>query len=121
MAAAAGSEVMFEMLAGHVGMVRALAQTERRHRVDHRQSGIAPVDCAATEGAVTRASVSDCCACRGEEMPDAIFDQHSELRGLRQSRTVAAAAEQAGWDGLFVWDHIAHKRHPRPLETLGCC
>ena len=27
---------------------------------------------------------------------------------------VASAAEQAGWDGLFVWDHLLHRRHPRP-------
>ncbi|MCH6161675.1 LLM class flavin-dependent oxidoreductase [Streptomyces marispadix] len=26
---------------------------------------------------------------------------------------VAAAAEEAGWDGLFVWDHVLHRRHPR--------
>jgi alkanesulfonate monooxygenase SsuD/methylene tetrahydromethanopterin reductase-like flavin-dependent oxidoreductase (luciferase family) len=29
-------------------------------------------------------------------------------------RTVAkaaVAAEQAGWDGLFVWDHVLHRRH----------
>ncbi|MBY8878828.1 LLM class flavin-dependent oxidoreductase [Actinacidiphila acidipaludis] len=25
--------------------------------------------------------------------------------------TVAAAAEGAGWDGLFVWDHILHRYH----------
>ncbi|MFD3579376.1 LLM class flavin-dependent oxidoreductase [Streptomyces sp. NPDC058644] len=24
---------------------------------------------------------------------------------------VAAAAEEAGWDGLFVWDHVLHRRH----------
>ncbi|MQY10540.1 F420-dependent glucose-6-phosphate dehydrogenase [Streptomyces sp. RB5] len=24
---------------------------------------------------------------------------------------VAEAAEQAGWDGLFVWDHLLHRRH----------
>ncbi|MEW2467673.1 LLM class flavin-dependent oxidoreductase [Streptomyces sp. NPDC046994] len=24
---------------------------------------------------------------------------------------VAVAAEQAGWDGLFVWDHVVHRRH----------
>ncbi|WP_314177914.1 LLM class flavin-dependent oxidoreductase [Streptomyces winkii] len=28
---------------------------------------------------------------------------------------VATAAEQAGWDGLFVWDHVLHRRHPRPF------
>ncbi|MET9759359.1 LLM class flavin-dependent oxidoreductase [Streptomyces sp. NPDC006372] len=24
---------------------------------------------------------------------------------------VAVAVEQAGWDGLFVWDHLVHRRH----------
>ncbi|MFI5805895.1 LLM class flavin-dependent oxidoreductase [Streptomyces sp. NPDC051561] len=24
---------------------------------------------------------------------------------------LAAAAEQAGWDGLFVWDHVQHRAH----------
>lgn len=29
---------------------------------------------------------------------------------------VAAAAEQAGWDGLFVWDHVVHRKaHRRTL------
>src|SRR5262249_58226767 len=27
---------------------------------------------------------------------------------------VASAAEEAGWDGLFVWDHLVHRRHRRP-------
>ncbi|MFF4578771.1 LLM class flavin-dependent oxidoreductase [Streptomyces sp. NPDC001389] len=29
----------------------------------------------------------------------------------RNVAKVAAAAEQAGWDGLFVWDHVLHRRH----------
>ncbi|MDX2852338.1 LLM class flavin-dependent oxidoreductase [Streptomyces sp. PA03-3a] len=29
----------------------------------------------------------------------------------RNVATVAVAAEQAGWDGLFVWDHVLHRRH----------
>jgi alkanesulfonate monooxygenase SsuD/methylene tetrahydromethanopterin reductase-like flavin-dependent oxidoreductase (luciferase family) len=29
--------------------------------------------------------------------------------------TVASAAEQAGWDRLFVWDHVLHRRHRRPF------
>jgi alkanesulfonate monooxygenase SsuD/methylene tetrahydromethanopterin reductase-like flavin-dependent oxidoreductase (luciferase family) len=28
---------------------------------------------------------------------------------------VASAAEQAGWDGLFVWDHVVHRGHRRPF------
>ncbi|MFW6691318.1 LLM class flavin-dependent oxidoreductase [Streptomyces sp. MAR4 CNX-425] len=29
----------------------------------------------------------------------------------RNVATLAAAAEEAGWDGLFVWDHVLHRRH----------
>lgn len=29
----------------------------------------------------------------------------------RNVATVAAAAEQAGWDGLFVRDHVLHRQH----------
>jgi alkanesulfonate monooxygenase SsuD/methylene tetrahydromethanopterin reductase-like flavin-dependent oxidoreductase (luciferase family) len=29
--------------------------------------------------------------------------------------TLATAAEQAGWDALFVWDHVVHRRHRRPF------
>uniref|UniRef100_UPI0028112941 LLM class flavin-dependent oxidoreductase n=1 Tax=Streptomyces sp. TaxID=1931 RepID=UPI0028112941 len=29
----------------------------------------------------------------------------------RNVATVATAAEEAGWDGLFVWDHVLHRRH----------
>jgi alkanesulfonate monooxygenase SsuD/methylene tetrahydromethanopterin reductase-like flavin-dependent oxidoreductase (luciferase family) len=29
----------------------------------------------------------------------------------RNVATVASTAEQCGWDGLFVWDHILHRRH----------
>jgi alkanesulfonate monooxygenase SsuD/methylene tetrahydromethanopterin reductase-like flavin-dependent oxidoreductase (luciferase family) len=33
----------------------------------------------------------------------------------RNVATVAAAAEEAGWDGLFVWDHVLNRyHHPRP-------
>jgi alkanesulfonate monooxygenase SsuD/methylene tetrahydromethanopterin reductase-like flavin-dependent oxidoreductase (luciferase family) len=32
----------------------------------------------------------------------------------RTLAAVASAAEQAGWDGLFVWDHLLHRRHRRP-------
>src|SRR5262249_391187 len=32
----------------------------------------------------------------------------------RTVAAVASAAEQAGWDGLFVWDHVAHRRHRVP-------
>lgn len=24
---------------------------------------------------------------------------------------VAVAVEEAGWDGLFVWDHVLHRKH----------
>ncbi|QLJ03516.1 LLM class flavin-dependent oxidoreductase [Streptomyces sp. NEAU-sy36] len=29
----------------------------------------------------------------------------------RAVAVLAGAAEQAGWDGLFVWDHVLHRRH----------
>jgi alkanesulfonate monooxygenase SsuD/methylene tetrahydromethanopterin reductase-like flavin-dependent oxidoreductase (luciferase family) len=33
--------------------------------------------------------------------------------------TVAAAAEQAGWDGLFVWDHVVHDKRERGGLPFG--
>jgi alkanesulfonate monooxygenase SsuD/methylene tetrahydromethanopterin reductase-like flavin-dependent oxidoreductase (luciferase family) len=33
--------------------------------------------------------------------------------------TVAAAAEQAGWDGLFVWDHLVHNKQLRRGQPIG--
>ncbi len=40
--------------------------------------------------------------------------------------TLAREAEEAGWDGFFVWDHILHRRAtPEPVVdpwvTLGAC
>jgi alkanesulfonate monooxygenase SsuD/methylene tetrahydromethanopterin reductase-like flavin-dependent oxidoreductase (luciferase family) len=32
---------------------------------------------------------------------------------------VAAAAEQAGWDGLFVWDHVVHDKRSRRGSPFG--
>jgi alkanesulfonate monooxygenase SsuD/methylene tetrahydromethanopterin reductase-like flavin-dependent oxidoreductase (luciferase family) len=32
---------------------------------------------------------------------------------------VAAAAEQAGWDGLFVWDHVVHNKRARRGQAFG--
>ncbi|MFJ5552463.1 LLM class flavin-dependent oxidoreductase [Streptomyces sp. NPDC093225] len=34
-----------------------------------------------------------------------------DFADARNVATVAAAAERAGWDGLFVWDHVLHRRH----------
>ena len=37
---------------------------------------------------------------------------------------VAAAAEEAGWDGLFVWDHVVHDKasaRGSRSATRGCC
>ncbi|GLY90574.1 luciferase-like protein [Actinoallomurus iriomotensis] len=33
----------------------------------------------------------------------------------RTVASVAVAAEQAGWDALFVWDHLTHDRRRRPF------
>src|SRR5689334_16410634 len=32
---------------------------------------------------------------------------------------VAVAAEQAGWDGLFVWDHVVHHKQERCGQPFG--
>jgi alkanesulfonate monooxygenase SsuD/methylene tetrahydromethanopterin reductase-like flavin-dependent oxidoreductase (luciferase family) len=37
----------------------------------------------------------------------------------RAVATVATAAEQAGWDGLFVWDHVVHDKHERRGQPFG--
>jgi alkanesulfonate monooxygenase SsuD/methylene tetrahydromethanopterin reductase-like flavin-dependent oxidoreductase (luciferase family) len=39
------------------------------------------------------------------------FGDFSDPRTVAE---VASAAEEAGWDGLFVWDHVVHRRHRRP-------
>ncbi|GAB3402504.1 LLM class flavin-dependent oxidoreductase [Flindersiella endophytica] len=31
----------------------------------------------------------------------------------------AAAAEQAGWDGFFVWDHVVHDKRARAGQAFG--
>ena len=33
--------------------------------------------------------------------------------------TVATAAEEAGWDGLFVWDHVVHDKAKRQGQPFG--
>ncbi len=33
--------------------------------------------------------------------------------------TVAVAAEQAGWDALFVWDHVVHDKRARRDQPFG--
>lgn len=37
----------------------------------------------------------------------------------RAVATVAAAAEQAGWDGLFVWDHVVHDKRAQRGKPFG--
>ncbi|MEV5967926.1 LLM class flavin-dependent oxidoreductase [Kribbella sp. NPDC051952] len=32
---------------------------------------------------------------------------------------VAVAAEQAGWDGLFLWDHVVHSKERRRGQAFG--
>jgi alkanesulfonate monooxygenase SsuD/methylene tetrahydromethanopterin reductase-like flavin-dependent oxidoreductase (luciferase family) len=32
---------------------------------------------------------------------------------------VAVAAEQAGWDGLFIWDHVVHSKEHRRGQAFG--
>jgi alkanesulfonate monooxygenase SsuD/methylene tetrahydromethanopterin reductase-like flavin-dependent oxidoreductase (luciferase family) len=37
-----------------------------------------------------------------------------EFAEPRVVASLAAAVEDAGWDGLFLWDHVHHRGHPRP-------
>ena len=37
----------------------------------------------------------------------------------RRVADLAAAAEQAGWDGLFVWDHVVHDKRLRRGQPFG--
>ncbi|GAA4534637.1 LLM class flavin-dependent oxidoreductase [Amycolatopsis samaneae] len=37
----------------------------------------------------------------------------------RAVATTAAAAEQAGWDALFVWDHVVHDKRERRGQPFG--
>lgn len=37
----------------------------------------------------------------------------------RAVATVARAAEDAGWDGLFVWDHVVHRKEVRRGQPFG--
>ncbi|MGH3741429.1 MAG: LLM class flavin-dependent oxidoreductase [Micromonosporaceae bacterium] len=38
-----------------------------------------------------------------------------DFADARTVAALAATAEQAGWDGLFVWDHLAYKRYSLPF------
>ncbi len=42
-----------------------------------------------------------------------------EFADARTVATVAAAAEAAGWDGLFVWDHVVHDKRARRGQPFG--
>jgi alkanesulfonate monooxygenase SsuD/methylene tetrahydromethanopterin reductase-like flavin-dependent oxidoreductase (luciferase family) len=37
----------------------------------------------------------------------------------RAVAAVAAAAEESGWDGLFVWDHVVHDKRRRRGQPFG--
>ena len=36
-----------------------------------------------------------------------------DFADARTVARVAVEAEQAGWDGLFVWDHLVHNKNLR--------
>jgi alkanesulfonate monooxygenase SsuD/methylene tetrahydromethanopterin reductase-like flavin-dependent oxidoreductase (luciferase family) len=42
-----------------------------------------------------------------------------DFADARTVARVAAAAEQAGWDGLFVWDHVVHDKRQRRGQPFG--
>ncbi|MFI5781968.1 LLM class flavin-dependent oxidoreductase [Nocardia sp. NPDC051570] len=42
-----------------------------------------------------------------------------DFADVRTVARVAAAAEQAGWDALFVWDHVVHDKQERRGQPFG--
>ena len=42
-----------------------------------------------------------------------------DFADARTVARVAAAAEEAGWDGLFVWDHVVHSKEQRRGQAFG--
>jgi alkanesulfonate monooxygenase SsuD/methylene tetrahydromethanopterin reductase-like flavin-dependent oxidoreductase (luciferase family) len=42
-----------------------------------------------------------------------------DFADARTVARVAAAAEEAGWDGLFVWDHVVHSKRRRSGSPFG--
>src|SRR3954453_13546006 len=42
-----------------------------------------------------------------------------DFADARTVARVATAAEQAGWDGLFVWDHVVPSKRQRGGQPLG--
>lgn len=42
-----------------------------------------------------------------------------DFADARTVAKVAAAAEEAGWDGLFVWDHVVHDKRARVGQPFG--
>lgn len=44
---------------------------------------------------------------------------YGDFADPRTVARVATAAEQAGWDGLFVWDHVVHDKRLRQGQPFG--
>jgi alkanesulfonate monooxygenase SsuD/methylene tetrahydromethanopterin reductase-like flavin-dependent oxidoreductase (luciferase family) len=42
-----------------------------------------------------------------------------DFADARAVATVAQAAEQAGWDGLLIWDHVVHDKQVRRGQPFG--
>ncbi|MDX3005499.1 LLM class flavin-dependent oxidoreductase [Kribbella solani] len=42
-----------------------------------------------------------------------------DFADVRTVARVAAAAEEAGWDALFVWDHVVHSKESRRGQPFG--
>jgi len=42
-----------------------------------------------------------------------------DFADARTVATVATAAEQAGWDALFIWDHVVHYKRDRVGQPFG--
>lgn len=42
-----------------------------------------------------------------------------DFADARAVASVAAAAEEAGWDALFLWDHVVHEKRLRRAFVVG--
>ncbi|MBE7190635.1 MAG: LLM class flavin-dependent oxidoreductase, partial [Jatrophihabitans endophyticus] len=42
-----------------------------------------------------------------------------DFADVRTVAKVAVAAEAAGWDALFVWDHVVHDKSRRAGQPFG--
>ena len=97
-----------------------------RHRLDQRRDGPAP----AAEGRPALTAVAAPAVASRLPGPCAMGEDagvrfsinvpnFGDFADARTVARVAAAAEEAGWDGLFVWDHVVHSKERRRGQAFG--